>query len=252
MSSRPASRPAARSFVVPLAPALLPFDRPTLEITSIVAVALLAGAVLWLFVALGRLRARARELERQLEVSSEALATLDERLAQASRTDFLTSLPNRRRFVERAESERLTLKRTGRGFALIRADLDRLKLINDRWGNECGDQVLAAVASTLRDSVRERDVVARWGGVEFVLLLPETVLEGARVLAEKIRARVEALRVLCGEQEIPVTITLGVTEADLSDSLDSVLSRADAALTAAKVSGRNRVETWAGEKPAES
>lgn len=206
--------------------------------------AVVLGASGWHRARLARLRRVARRLERQVEERTAELADANRRLEHASRTDVLTGLPNRRHFLERAETERVAMRRTGRGFALALGDVDRFKSINDTFGHECGDQVLAAVAATLRDTVRERDLAARWGGEEFVLLLPETDLAGARVLTEKVRERIEALRVLCGEREIPVTITLGLTESDASDTLDAVRSRADEALYAGKHAGRNRVVVW--------
>ncbi|HSM12782.1 MAG TPA: GGDEF domain-containing protein, partial [Thermoanaerobaculia bacterium] len=188
--------------------------------------------------------------EQEVDRLGSALAEADRRLENAARTDFLTGLPNRRRFLERAESERQALRRTGRGFALIRVDLDHLRAINRRYGSECGDRVLVAVASTLRDTLRERDVAARWGSEEFVLLLPETDLDGARTLAEKVRSRIASLRVVHGDRELEVTCTLGLSEADLGDSIDALAARADAALVAGKSAGGDRVEVWTPETPA--
>jgi len=175
---------------------------------------------------------------------------LREQVESLRLTDDLTGLPNRRRFRERAESERQALRRTGRSFALIRVDLDHLRAINHRYGSECGDRVLVAVASTLRDTLRERDVAARWGSEEFVLLLPETDLDGARTLAEKVRSRIASLRVVHGDRELEVTCTLGLSEADLGDSIDALAARADAALVAGKSAGGDRVEVWTPQTPA--
>jgi diguanylate cyclase (GGDEF)-like protein len=213
------------------------------------AIVLLAAVAAWLGARGARRRRRVLELEGEAERLGDALAEAERRLENAARTDFLTGLPNRRRFLERAESERQALRRTGRGFALIRVDLDHLRAINRRYGSECGDRVLVAVASTLRDTLRERDVAARWGSEEFVLLLPETDLDGARTLGEKVRSRIASLRVVHGDRELEVTCTLGLTEADTGDSIDALAVRADAALAAGKGAGGDRVEIWTPDTP---
>lgn len=114
--------------------------------------------------------------------------------------------------------------------------------MNDDFGHECGDMALKAVSDAILDSVREQDCVARWGGEEFTLLLPETKLSGGAVIAEKIRSRVEETSsARCDGSEIMLTVTIGVTEYDDESGIDGSIKRADDALYIGKRDGRNRV-----------
>ncbi|MGH9464553.1 MAG: GGDEF domain-containing protein, partial [Thermoanaerobaculia bacterium] len=113
----------------------------------------------------------------------------EEALARAATTDYLTGLTNRRAMLQRLEEERDRSQRSGRPFSILLADVDRFKQINDRYGHETGDHTLVAIADLLRAVVRKQDVVARWGGEELLVFLPETALAGGLEVAEKIRAR---------------------------------------------------------------
>ena len=122
-------------------------------------------------------------------------------------------------------------------------DLHHFKQINDRFGHDKGDEVLAAVATTLRSSLRESDFVGRYGGEEFLILLPDTGKQQARTVAEKVRAAVEAI--VLSNLELRVTASLGVaTLPDDCGEADSLVRAADRALYAAKGRGRNRVELF--------
>ncbi len=155
--------------------------------------------------------------------------------------DCLTAIANRRHFLERLGQEEIRLRRNSSIFAVILLDIDRFKSINDSYGHECGDQVLKGVAQTLEKCLRAPDLVARWGGEEFICLLPDTGRDGAGAVAEKMRRAVEELTHHCGEQIIKVSVTLGVSLFDGTCPVENVIRQADQALYQGKHNGRNQV-----------
>lgn len=181
-------------------------------------------------------------LELQVGERTRELSAANERLLEVSRIDVLTRLLNRRGFAERAEGEINRARRSQRGFVLVMADIDRFKSFNDQFGHACGDYVLERVADLLRSQMRDVDLVARWGGEEFILLLPETSLEGGAVLAEKLRQLVEENEFRYGDQDLKLSLTLGVARFEPHMSLDDCLVLADKAMYRGKAAGRNVVE----------
>ncbi len=188
-----------------------------------------------------QLAARARHLEALVQERTADLARANAELDKLARTDPLTRLPNRRAFLEAARGESDRVARSGRPPAIVLGDVDHFKRVNDHYGHEAGDAVLQAVAALLRDAVRAQDTVARWGGEEFILLLPETGLEPAGVVAEKCRLAVEGAVVRCGSQDLRITMTFGVSALAPGESIDDCTRRADEALYRGKELGRNRV-----------
>jgi len=164
-----------------------------------------------------------------------------EREHDASRHDALTGLRNRRSFLEAWEEALQRSRRSGKPMSLVLGDLDHFKRINDTHGHACGDAVLRAVAQAIRSSVRAQDVVSRWGGEEFMLLLPDTDLAGARHVAESTRLATSALRVEHAGSSFEVTLSLGVCEHRPERSMEETIAEADAALYQAKQEGRDRV-----------
>lgn len=164
-------------------------------------------------------------------------------LERLARTDVLTSLSNRRDFYERAQQEVARAKRSGKAFSLMLLDVDFFKKINDQYGHAGGDEVLRRLSRVLSDLLREVDSPARLGGEEFVVLMPETPLEGARLVAERVRAGMEATVVELGDGRlIRFTVSIGLAQwADGEDDIDVPLHRADEALYRAKAGGRNQV-----------
>ena len=158
-------------------------------------------------------------------------AKLNEMIA----TDELTAVANRRRLMEKLNEEGQRSGRTGRPFALLMIDLDRFKTVNDRYGHQTGDLVLRECAATLQSHVRATDLVARYGGEEFCIVMPEAELEGAAILAERLRAAIMRL-----PDPVP-TVSIGVAVWQDGFNIDRVLSDADKALYRAKESGRNCV-----------
>lgn len=158
-------------------------------------------------------------------------------------TDELTGLVNRRRFLDALHSEIARGKRLGGRLSVVLADLDGFKLINDRFGHHAGDEVLIAFADLLRAHGRDVDVAARLGGEEFAILLPETGLDGASIVADRLRRSLAELQIPLGVGEkVMVTASFGVAELGESQSVDGLLRAADSALYRAKEHGKNRVE----------
>lgn len=164
-----------------------------------------------------------------------------ERLELISKTDSLTGLYNRRYVMEKLENEFINYKKTKKKFSLIIADIDYFKKINDSFGHDCGDQVLKAVAQNLQDAVRERGFVSRWGGEEFLILLPETEIEDARILADKIRKIIEEEIIEYNGIQVSITLTFGVTVNEDYEMIDDTIKKADNALYEGKGQGRNCV-----------
>jgi diguanylate cyclase (GGDEF)-like protein len=193
----------------------------------------------------------ARELAYWLASQARAAlenASLHKRLELEAVTDGLTELPNRRQFQHRLAQELVRAERFENPLALVVADLDNFKQVNDRHGHLAGDDVLRAFSEILRDAVREVDTAARYGGEEFALLLPETDVEGARVVAERVRVALEARRF----QSIPgsivsATASFGIAAYPEVPTAEELFAAADLALYRAKAGGKNRVETAPGE-----
>jgi len=179
------------------------------------------------------------------------MATLVEESRWMATTDALTGLSNRRAFVDWAIREVARCARYNDHFCVTLLDVDHFKQVNDRYGHAAGDSVLAAVSRLMGGIVRSCDVVARWGGEEFVVALPSTSLDGAMLVADRIRAALEVLPITDPSGQIlNVTASFGVAELEAGETLDQVVDRADRAMYAAKSAGRNRVLSTAQLVPA--
>lgn len=191
-----------------------------------------------------RLLQQAQERKnRELDDLNKTLRDVNELLAELSTTDELTGAFNRRHLMDRLSHEVQRSRRQGQPLCLVIADLDHFKRVNDTLGHQAGDQALKVFAATMRKTVREVDVVGRYGGEEFMLVLLDCNLEAGLKVAEKLRTAVsQALAgppfdVLGG-----VTVSLGVSQLREEDLPENLIARADQALYAAKEWGRNRVE----------
>ncbi len=153
--------------------------------------------------------------------------------------DALTGIFNRQRFNEELARELKRFKRTNEPLALIMFDIDFFKNFNDKHGHHIGDMILVKIANLITKHIREIDIFARWGGEEFMLILPNTPKKEALFVAESLRNRVEKLT--CGDN-LKVTASFGVTSADNEDTTYSLEEKVDKALYLAKTNGRNRVE----------
>ena len=157
-------------------------------------------------------------------------------------TDFLTGVLNRRAFTEMGRIEFERARRHRHSLAFLFVDLDHFKVFNDKYGHLDGDVMLQKVVTTLHENLRAVDILARWGGEEFAIFLPETSHAGCLQVAEKLRTAISTLPVPCEEEFTPTTISIGCTILTQDDeSLDPVFLRADHALYQAKQHGRNRV-----------
>ncbi|WP_313711063.1 diguanylate cyclase [Pseudomonas sp.] len=189
----------------------------------------------------GRLQGLA---ERVASMEQEALGYREhlEEQRQKALIDPLTGLPNRAAWTEQVEREMLDWQERGGHLAMAILDLDHFKRINDSYGHLAGDKVLKIVADQLRKRLRARDFIARFGGEEFVLLLPQTSPAVAAQVAEALRAAIEACPFHFKGERVVITTSIGLSAFRSGERGDQVLKRADAALYRAKDSGRNRVE----------
>lgn len=194
---------------------------PVLALAQVMYVLLLAAVV------------RLRSSQQQAHSRAELLRTL-------ASTDVLTGLPNRRAMLDVLERTVALSQRSGRPVSVALIDVDHFKAVNDRFGHAGGDAVLSQLGELMRTQLRASDVLARWGGEEFLLCAPDTSVSAAAELAERVRQAVSAWAFPHGEA---VTISIGLTQWLGGDDVDSLLHRADRALYQAKARGRNRTET---------
>jgi diguanylate cyclase (GGDEF)-like protein len=187
----------------------------------------------------------ARSLAAQATVALEN-ARLHRRVERQAVTDGLTELANRRQLDEALANEIGRVERFGGSLALIYADLDDFKAVNDRHGHQAGDDVLRGFADVLRRTVREIDLPARHGGEEFAVLAPETDIEGALRLAERIREELASAPVETTAGPIAVTASFGVSSFPAEPSAAELFAAADRALYEAKRAGKNRVVVAGG------
>ncbi|MNX91418.1 Response regulator PleD [compost metagenome] len=182
--------------------------------------------------------------ERVAHMEQEALGFREhlEEQRQKALIDPLTGLPNRAAWSERLEHEISQWQQHGNTLMLAMLDLDHFKRINDNYGHLAGDKVLKIIASVLRKRLRGTDFIARFGGEEFVLLLPSTVPAAGMKLLEHLRASIEACPFHFKGERVTITISMGLTAFKPGEHSDLVLKRADQALYRAKNAGRNRVE----------
>jgi diguanylate cyclase (GGDEF)-like protein len=187
-----------------------------------------------------------KKVEAKLVKYTEELKRLNVILKERSIRDGLTGLFNHRYFYYFLRREFLLTSRNSSNLACLLLDLDNFKKLNDTYGHQLGDSVLKTVASRIRKTVRETDVVSRYGGEEFAILLPGTDLEGARVIAEKIRAKVENQTFPRTTLTAPVTVSIGVASSGdhKPGKPEELLTFADNALYKAKAAGRNCVRIY--------
>ena len=167
-----------------------------------------------------------------------------EEMRKLATTDALTGIANRRHLMQMGEDEVARTVRYGNPLSVLLLDIDRFKSVNDTWGHPAGDCVIRELANVMRSLLRKQDVCGRLGGEEFVLILPETDLPGARIIAERLRTTVQesAVVVADGGDAIEVTVSIGIATMKPGDaSFEAVLGRADKAVYQAKAEGRNRV-----------
>jgi len=180
----------------------------------------------------------------QIEIQSNNLREAQAELKLLASTDPMTKLYNRRYFLETSELLLDLAKRNKTDSSIIIIDIDKFKNINDNYGHKVGDEVIIALTSVLQEHSRKSDIVSRWGGEEFVILLPNTNIDGAFIISEKLREETELLIMNSdGNKVFNFTISLGVAKIknDIDLNVLDVIARADKALYKAKETGRNKV-----------
>lgn len=201
-----------------------------------------------LLTATKRMAENSHELEQRLAESKRQISELQKCLEQVrveSHTDPLTGIPNRKRFDEGIHEAIEEAKTTGAPLCLLMIDIDHFKKFNDDYGHQTGDGVLKLVARAMKANVKGRDLLARYGGEEFAIILKNTSLQGAAILAEQIRRAVmgkELVRKSTGESLGRITLSIGVATYKLGESAQSLIRRADACLYGAKRLGRNCIK----------
>jgi eukaryotic-like serine/threonine-protein kinase len=164
------------------------------------------------------------------------------RMEQLAIMDNLTHIYNRRQFFVLANQEFDRAERYDRPFAVIMADIDHFKKVNDSFGHAAGDLTLHGIAQLIQQTIRHVDVLGRYGGEEFAIILPETNLEQARSAAERLRRKVSEFEVITAGGPVHVTISIGISaRSNPGESLEALIDRSDRGLYAAKEAGRNRV-----------
>jgi len=189
-----------------------------------------------------------RSLQQSLKSSKEEINALQEKLVTIGReslTDPLTSLANRKLFTEELDRAiRESKEDTNRPLSLLMCDIDHFKRFNDTYGHVVGDQMLRLFASVMKSEVRMQDTPARYGGEEFAVVLPDTAIQQAETVAEKLRRAIIERKIVkrsTGESLGKLTVSIGVAQFRPGDNAQTLIERADKCLYAAKNAGRNRV-----------
>jgi diguanylate cyclase (GGDEF)-like protein len=191
------------------------------------------------------------KLEKQLRLEEERrkkaqndLEEANKRLIKLARTDPLTGLSNRRDIYEKIEYEISRFERNNQTFAIVIGDIDDFKNVNDNLGHDAGDFVLFSLAHQIRSMLRKQDIIGRWGGEEFILMLPNTKLEGAKVVTEKVRKAIQNKIIHYKENEISITITFGIVIFDEMQPVNDCIKKADVALYDGKNKGKNCIALY--------
>jgi diguanylate cyclase (GGDEF)-like protein len=167
---------------------------------------------------------------------------MEKKLEDAASHDPLTGLLNRREMGRVLQMESRRTQRYKRPFSLIICDIDDFKKINDTYGHKFGDTVLQMISDIFRAGTRTQEYISRWGGEEFLLLLPETPGDGAMIVAERLRSKVSLEKIVFGREELAVTMSFGVGEYNPSISIEENIDRVDKEMYKAKRSGKNCVK----------
>lgn len=185
-------------------------------------------------------KTRTKTLEDEIEIRK----NIEDELKEVASTDSLTSLFNRRKFNEIIDFEIEQKRRYGGALCLAMCDIDKFKIINDTYGHDVGDEVLIIISQAMKRLIRKADVIARWGGEEFIFIMPNTDIDAARNASDKLRLLIENIDI---ETVGTITVSFGVAQFEEEDDKKSLISRADKALYQAKTRGRNCVVVYSDE-----
>jgi diguanylate cyclase (GGDEF)-like protein len=182
-----------------------------------------------------------REVNEKLNREIAERMRVEKVLEEAAMTDHLTGLPNRRTMTEHLQHEVIRNRRSKAPLTLLMLDLDHFKQVNDRHGQDAGDAILVEAGQRMKELIRGQDLLARWGGEEFIILLPETPLSGGRIVAEKIRRRIADTPFAVPGAGLSLTISIGAAQLSEGQQAEEMIKSADVALYEAKRLGRDRV-----------
>ncbi|WP_196601046.1 diguanylate cyclase [Pectinatus frisingensis] len=201
-----------------------------------------------LAILINNLEQKVQERTNELEKKNQILSQTKEELEHSLQIDFLTGLYNRRFLIEKMEEIIKKCDEKSKTLSIIMMDIDFFKKINDKYGHDCGDFVLQEVAKCFQECIREYGYISRWGGEEFLILLPSFDKKRAFGIAEKLRHNIENHNFLCGEIAIKVTLTLGIAVYDGKMTLDSLIKFADIAVYKGKKNGRNQTQLYENDQ----
>lgn len=190
-----------------------------------------------------RYQKQLRQLEKIARISDRyqsMMRDLNEALKEASTRDALTGIGNRRMLMERMKTESARAERMHRPLTVALLDVDRFKSVNDAHGHEAGDKALVEIAHAIVASVRDYDLCGRWGGEEFMVIMPEIGAAEAAIVVERVRQAVMALEITAGDTRLALSASFGIAERLGGESVSETINRADTALFDAKRDGRNR------------
>jgi len=195
-----------------------------------------------------------QSMRQQMNESHTQINELKNKLNQATAEtliDALTGIANRKGLLKAFEHVLIQPKKTSTSISLLMLDIDHFKKVNDTHGHVAGDKVIKFISDTLVTQIKGQDTASRYGGEEFVVLLPNTTLNNAQIIAESIRIKVEKTSFILPNNQLPlgqITISIGVTHYLQNESIESFISRADTALYESKKNGRNRITTYNQER----
>jgi len=224
---------------------ILKLNRPhvvndSLELTQLLALILVMMQLAWIGGYINQLRRKLRKKNLALKSTTEMLSDSVDQVSELARRDELTGLYNRRHIFDVLNNESNRVRRSPGSFCVCIADIDYFKQVNDTYGHQAGDEVLRKVAKELEDSLRNIDCIGRYGGEEFLVILPQTNLSGALIKSERMRQQVENLTFPNITEKLQITLSIGITEHIQNESMDDTIMRADEALYRAKDNGRNQ------------
>jgi diguanylate cyclase (GGDEF)-like protein len=192
-----------------------------------------------------RYQRQLRQLEKIAHISDRyqsMMRDLNEALKEASTKDPLTGIGNRRLLMDYLKAETARAERMGRPLTIALADVDRFKTINDNYGHEAGDRALVEIANAIKSGVRDYDICGRWGGEEFLVVMPEINAADGALVVERMRKAIEKLDIEAGSDLIKLSATFGIAERRPDENMSETIRRADAAMFEAKRQGRNRYQ----------
>jgi len=184
-------------------------------------------------------RRELKEINEEIKQKNEELTEAYKKVEILARTDSLTKLSNRRDIMEKLEYEVARFERNKKPFSLVLGDIDSFKSVNDQYGHDFGDFILMSIAEIMKSLARKQDSIGRWGGEEFLILLPETSIQNGAEIAERIRETISTLPFKMNNLKFSVTMTFGVSAFDPAMSIDQCIVQADQAMYKGKRSGKN-------------